>query len=195
MLNHQNFLTNFGLECSRSPSRRRTWTARASNFSEIISIITTSALIFKKFWMKSYRFIRFPSCILIIFGKKNMRFSKKILTKAVQIPYLKTNASGFLHSFSVKKINQKFMSVHVLLRDPLRDGLVRFTEGLLHQRPSVNWKKINPTFKIQTLKRNILCVVMLWYNFNIIWLRFEQQNKTKYRKIQQNTAKSTNSKT
>ena len=74
------------------------------------------------------------------FSEKNMRFSKKISTKAVQKPYLKTNASGFLHSFSVKKINQKFMSVHVLLRDLLRNGLMCFSVLLLHQRPSVKWK-------------------------------------------------------
>ena len=90
------------------------------------------------------------------FSEKNMRFSKKILTKAVQKPYLKTNASGFLHSFSVNKINQKFMSVHVLLRDLLRSGLVRFSILLLHQRPSVKWKILsNPNSKFKLENKHL----------------------------------------
>ena len=72
------FWHQIGQLCVRSASRRRTWTARASNFSEIMSIITTSALIFKQIWMKSYRFIRFPSCILIIFGQKHAIFKENL---------------------------------------------------------------------------------------------------------------------
>ena len=50
---------------------------------------------------------------------------------------VKINIPGFSTQNSKAKTYQKNDLLPPLLRDPLRDGLVRFTEGLLHQRPSV----------------------------------------------------------
>ena len=75
---------------------------------------------------------------------------------------------------------------------PVRDGLVRFTEGLLHQRPSIKWKKkINPTFKIQTLKRDILCVVHpapLSPSSNTLCTGTEHEHAAQHSTAAQNTA-------
>ena len=49
----------------------------------------------------------------------------------------KITIPGFLTQTSALKTYHKNDLVPVLIRDPLRDGLVRFTDRLLHQRPSV----------------------------------------------------------
>ena len=64
--------------------------------------------------------------------KKYVKIQGHNMQKAVKI-----NIPGFSTQNSKAKTYQKNDLLPPLLRDPLRDGLVRFTEGILHQRPSV----------------------------------------------------------
>ena len=80
--------------------------------------------------------------------KKYVKIQGHNMQKAVKI-----NIPGFSTQNSKAKTYQKNDLLPPLLRDPLRDGLVRFTEGILHQRPSVKWKVLsspNSKFKLET---------------------------------------------
>ena len=57
--------------------------------------------------MKSYRSIRFLTCIFVIFGRLTC----------------KTPTSDFQDLFPVSKTHEKCASVHLLLRDPLREAM------------------------------------------------------------------------
>ena len=96
--------------------------------------------------MRLFTYNRKPSLLQIY--KVHMPFSNGTLTtkmkKYVKIQGhnmqkdVKINIPGFSTQNSKAKTYQKNDLLPPLLRHPLRDGLVRFTEGLLHQRPSVN---------------------------------------------------------
>ena len=77
------------------------------NFFKMIWIDALLLLILDEIFRKSYRSIRFLTCIFVIFGRLTC----------------KTPTSDFRDLFPVSKTHEKCASVRFLLRDPLREPI------------------------------------------------------------------------